>query len=183
MAELKDTLEEKRKMVNQKATQYRNTRDEWNSRTKEHTVIRNELNAEVRELIQNVRQQREIREQMNELVREKKSIRAEANKKVKAAKSMLDSERSEKDDRDSGPRGRREKKVTVHSLRREFDRLDREMEMGKHLGQNEKKAMKRMKEIRAKIREMKASEDSNGDLKEARGMLERSNGRARGCSR
>ena len=96
MAELKDTLEEKRKLVNQKATQYRNTRDDWNSRTKEHTVIRNELNAEVRELIQNVRQQREIREQMNELVREKKSIRSEANKKVKAAKSMLDSERSEK---------------------------------------------------------------------------------------
>ena len=51
MAELKDTLEEKRKLVNQKATQYRNTCDE-NSRTKEHTVIRNELNAEVRELIQ-----------------------------------------------------------------------------------------------------------------------------------
>ena len=171
MAELKDTLEEKRKLVNQKATQYRNTRDDWNSRTKEHTVIRNELNAEVRELIQNVRQQREIREQMNEWVREKKSIRSEANKKVKAAKSMLDSERSEKYDRDSAPRGRREKKVTVHSLRREFDRLDREMEMGRHLGQNEKKVMKRMKEIRAKIREMQASEDSNGDLKDARGML------------
>ena len=57
--------------------------------------------------------------------------------------------------------------MTVHSLRREFERLDREMEMGKHLGQNEKKVMKRMKEIRAKIREMQASEDSNGDLKEA----------------
>ena len=149
MAELKDTLEEKRKLVNQKATQYRTTRDEWNSRTKEHTVIRNELNAEVRELIQNVRQQREIREQMNELVREKKSLRNEANKKVKQAKSMLDAERSEKDEREPGHRGgRRERKVTVHSLKREFDRLDREMEMGKHLGQNEKKVMKRMKEIR-----------------------------------
>ena len=158
MAELKDTLEEKRKLVNQKATQYRTTRDEWNSRTKEHTVIRNELNAEVRELIQNVRQQREIREQMNELVREKKSVRNEANKKVKQAKSMLDSERSEKDEREPGHRGgRRERKVTVHSLKREFDRLDREMEMGKHLGQNEKKVMKRMKEIRSQIKDMQAS--------------------------
>lgn len=172
MAELKDTLEEKRKLVNQKATQYRTTRDEWNSRTKEHTVIRNELNAEVRELIQNVRQQREIREQMNELVREKKSVRNDANKKVKQAKSMLDSERSEKDEREPGHRGnRRDRKVTVHSLKREFDRLDREMEMGKHLGQNEKKVMKRMKEIRSQIKDMQASEDSNGDLKEARGLL------------
>ena len=33
---------------------------------------------------------------MNELVREKKSVRNEANKKVKQAKSMLDSQRSEK---------------------------------------------------------------------------------------
>ncbi len=172
MAELKDTLEEKRKLVNQKATQYRTTRDEWNSRTKEHTVIRNELNAEVRELIQNVRQQREIREQMNELVREKKSVRNEANKKVKQAKAMLDSQRSEKDEREPGHRGgRRERKVTVHSLKREFDRLDREMEMGKHLGQNEKKVMKRMKEIRSQIKDMQASEDSNSDLKEARGLL------------
>ena len=98
MAELKETLDEKRKLVDQKATQYRTTRDDWNARTKEHTTIRNELNAEVRELIQNVRQQREIREQMNELVREKKSIRSEANKKVKQAKAMLDSERSDKNE-------------------------------------------------------------------------------------
>ena len=83
MSDLKEILDEKRKLVDQKATQYRTTRDEWNNRTKEHTAIRNELNAEVRELIQNVRQQREIREQMNELVREKKSIRAEANKSCK----------------------------------------------------------------------------------------------------
>jgi uncharacterized coiled-coil DUF342 family protein len=45
------------------------------------------------------------------------------------------------------------------------------MEMGKHLGQNEKKVMKRMKEIRSQIKDMQASEDSNGDLKEARSLL------------
>jgi uncharacterized coiled-coil DUF342 family protein len=173
MAELKETLDEKRKLVDQKATQYRTTRDDWNSRTKEHTAIRNELNAEVRELIQNVRQQREIREQMNELVREKKSIRADANKKVKEAKSMLDSERGEKEEPApaQGHRGRRERKVTVHSLRRDLQKLEREFERGAHTGQNEKKVMKKMKEISAQIREMKSSEESNGDLKEARGML------------
>ena len=171
MSDLKEILDEKRKLVDQKATQYRTTRDEWNNGTKEHTAIRNELNAEVRELIQNVRQQREIREQMNELVREKKSIRAEANKKVKAAKSMLDSERSEKEDRTPQQGRRRERKVTIHSLRRELQKLEREFERGAHTGNNEKKVMKRMKEISSKIKEMKAKEDSNGDLKEARGML------------
>ena len=82
MTGLKETLDEKRKLVDKKATQYRTTRDEWNNRTKEFTGQRNELNAEVRELIQNVKQQREIREQMNELVREKKSLRSKANSKV-----------------------------------------------------------------------------------------------------
>ena len=173
MAELKEILDEKRKLVDQKATQYRTTRDDWNSRTKEHTAIRNELNSEVRELIQNVRQQREIREQMNELVREKKSIRSDANKKVKEAKSMLDSERGEKEEPApaTGPRGRRERKVTVHSLRRDLQKLEAEFERGAHTGQNEVKVMKRMKEISVQIRKMKSSEDSNGDLKEARGML------------
>ena len=172
MQDIKDILDEKRKMVDQKATQYRTTRDEWTSRTKEHTTIRNELNTEVRELIQNVRQQREIREQMNELVREKKSIRAEANKKVKQAKGMLDSQRTQREE--EAPRGRgnrRERKVTIHSLRRDLQKLEREFERGAHTGNNEKKVMKRMKDISSKIREMKEAEDSNGDLKEARAML------------
>ena len=49
--------------------------------------------------------------------------------------------------------------------------MEREFERGAHTGNNEKKVMKRMKEISSQIREMKASEDSNGELKEARGML------------
>lgn len=170
MTGLKETLDEKRKLVDKKATQYRTTRDEWNNRTKEFTVQRNELNAEVRELIQNVKQQREIREQMNELVREKKNARKEASSLVKEAKGELDTQKGGNDDTTRG-RKKGERKVTVHSLRREFDKLDREMERGKHLGQNEKKVMKRMKEIRSQIKAMEANEDSNIDLKDARGKL------------
>jgi uncharacterized coiled-coil DUF342 family protein len=172
MSEIKPMLDEKRKLVDQKATQYRTTRDEWNARTKEHTITRNELNAEVRELIQNVRQQREIREQMNELVREKKSQRSTANNRVKEAKSLLNSERGDKEEEHRGPRGKRgEKKVTVHSLRRDLNRLEREFEQGRHTGNNEKKVMKRMKEISAQINSITEDEDSNVQLKEARGEL------------
>ena len=86
---MKGILEERRKMVDDKATKYRTTRDEWNQKTKENTGARNELNSEVRELIVQVKEQREIREQMNELVREKKGARQEANNKVREAKSIL----------------------------------------------------------------------------------------------
>ena len=37
MAELKDLLDERRKMVDKKATQHREIRDDWNEKTKEYT--------------------------------------------------------------------------------------------------------------------------------------------------
>ncbi|MGB0951562.1 MAG: phosphoserine phosphatase, partial [Poseidonia sp.] len=77
MAELKDLLDERRKMVDKKATQHREIRDDWNEKTKQYTGTRNELNNEVRELIVQVREQRDLRDQMNEMVREKKREREE----------------------------------------------------------------------------------------------------------
>ena len=63
MSELKSLLEEKRKLVDKKATEFRQVRDDWNDQTKEHLGTRNNLNSEVRELITNVRTQRDLREQ------------------------------------------------------------------------------------------------------------------------
>ena len=60
---------------------------------------------EVKELIVQVREQRDIREQMNEVVREKKSARQEANKKVKEAKTKLDANREPSSDNQRGRKG------------------------------------------------------------------------------
>jgi len=173
MADLEQVLEEKRKLVDEKATIYRQSRDEWNARTKTCTIARNELNAEVRELIQNVRQQREIREQMNEIVRDMKKIRTEGNDKVKTAKTALDAARGEPEEPQDGGRGRgrRDRPMTVHELRRRADRLELEFEMGKHTGQNEKKVMDEIKKIHTQVREMKLAEDGDESLKDARSEL------------
>jgi len=169
MTDFKDQLEDRRKVVDGKATQYRTTRDEWNGKTKTHTTTRNELNAEVRELIVQVREQREIREQMNEIVREKKSARSAASDAVKSAKAALDAAKGPQQappPREPGGRGKWEKRpATVHSLRKDLNRLENEFEQGKHTGNNETKVMKRMKEINAEIKKLKRSDDSNGDLK------------------
>ena len=174
MTDFKTQLEDRRKLVDEKATHYRKTRDEWNEKTKTFTSERNELNAEVRELIVQVREQREIREQMNELVREKKSARSAANDAVKAAKSSLEAAKGPEEapaPAQEGRRGRRDRPENIHTLRRELSRLENEFEMGRHTGKNEKKVMKRMKEISSKIRSLKQAEDSNVDLKDARGEL------------
>ena len=157
MAELKDLLDERRKMVDKKATQHREVRDDWNEKTKEFTTTRNELNNEVRELIVNVREQRELRDQMNEMVREKKKERDEANKAVKEAKDALRATLPEKPvevDR----RGRPIRPATVQSITRTMERLDREFEQGKHQGKNERKFFKKMKELRAELAKLKEAE-------------------------
>ena len=157
MAELKDLLDERRKMVDKKATQHREVRDDWNEKTKEFTTTRNELNNEVRELIVNVREQRELRDQMNEMVREKKRERDEANKAVKEAKDALRETLPDKPvevDR----RGRPIRPPTVQSITRTMERLDREFEQGKHQGKNERKFFKKMKELRAELARLKEAE-------------------------
>ena len=177
MAELKDLLDERRKMVDKKATQHREVRDDWNEKTKEYTGTRNELNNEVRELIVQVREQRDLRDQMNEMVREKKKEREEANKSVRDAKdAMRDGQPEQPQQFDR--RGRPIRPDTVQSLTRTMERLEREFEQGKHQGKNERKYFKKMKELNAKRKALKAAQvatesaEGNTELREAMALQE-----------
>ena len=174
MSELKGLLEDKRRLVDKKATEYRQVRDEWNGRTKEHLTARNGLNSEVRELITNVRSQRDLREEKNGEVRKKKELRSQCTTEVKEAKMKLDQLRGVDpvlEQRGSSHRGRRERTVTVHSLRREMQRLESEFETGQHTGKNEKKVMTLMKQLNAQIKQMEQSEEDNDELRAARDVL------------
>ncbi|MEC8142689.1 MAG: hypothetical protein VX071_04260, partial [Candidatus Thermoplasmatota archaeon] len=105
----------------------------------------------------------------------KKGVRNEASKKVSEIRDKLRANQPEEKPAERGPRGRRERPITLQSLQREFSRLEREFERGEHTGKNEGKVMKRLKDLNAKIRQMKkdqASSDSdsaeNEELKAAR---------------
>ena len=68
-----------------------------------------------------------------------------------------------------GKRGQRP--ITSHQLKRELERLEREFEQGRHTGKNEKKVMKRMKEISSKLKQMTSIDDGNEDMKGLRDEL------------
>lgn len=155
MAEFKGLLEERRKMVDAKATLHREIRDDWNAKTKEYTTIRNELNNEVRELIVQVREQRDLRDKMNEMVREKKKLREDANQRVRDAKEATRSSQPEQPQQ-FDRRGRPIRPDTVQSVTRTMERLEREFEQGRHQGKNETKYFKKMKELSAKLKKLKA---------------------------
>ena len=161
MDDFKQLFEERRSILDGKATQYREERDSWNEKTKELVSQRNEFNAEVRELIQLSDQQKQVREQMNQVVREKKVVRNDASKRVSEIRDKLRADQPEEKPAERGQRGRRERPVTLQSLQREFSRLEREFERGEHTGKNEGKVMKRLKELNAKIRQMKKDQASS----------------------
>ena len=162
MDDFKQLFEERRSILDGKATQYREERDSWNEKTKELVSQRNEFNAEVRELIQLSDQQKQVREQMNQVVREKKGVRNEASKKVSEIRDKMRADQPAEQPAERGQRGRRERPVTLQSLQREFSRLEREFERGEHTGKNEGKVMKRLKELNAKIRQMKKDQEATG---------------------
>ena len=163
MDDFKEMFEKRRSNLDEKATHYREERDGWNEKTKELVSQRNEFNAEVRVLIQESEKQKTQREKMNEVVRDKKVIRTEASGKVSKIRDQMNTERGEEAPTERGPRGRRERPVTLQSLSKEFSRLEREFEHGEHTGKNEGKVMKRLKELNSLIRKMKEDQAGKGE--------------------
>ena len=163
MDDFKEMFETRRSILDEKATHYREERDGWNEKTKELVSQRNEFNAEVRILIQESEKQKQQREKMNEVVRDKKVIRTEASGKVSKIRDKMNAERGEEVPAERGPRGRRERPVTLQSLSKEFSRLEREFERGEHTGKNEGKVMKRLKDLNSQIRKMKEEQSAKGD--------------------
>ncbi|MBT5592929.1 MAG: hypothetical protein HOJ55_03675 [Euryarchaeota archaeon] len=162
MDDFKEMFEKRRSILDEKATHYREERDGWNEKTKELVSQRNEFNAEVRVLISESEKQKQQREKMNEVVRDKKVLRTEASTKVSKIRDQMNAERGEEAPAERGPRGRRERPVTLQSLSKEFSRLEREFERGEHTGKNEGKVMKRLKELNSQIRKMKEDQAGKG---------------------
>jgi uncharacterized coiled-coil DUF342 family protein len=83
MTELLEDLDQKRMANNNEAEKHKKLRDELNDKTKEWVQKRDELNAEVRKLVDEAAKHRELRDQLNEQVREAKTARDEKNKVVR----------------------------------------------------------------------------------------------------
>ncbi|MGB1954747.1 MAG: DUF7121 family protein [Candidatus Poseidoniaceae archaeon] len=163
MDDFKEMFEKRRTILDEKATHYREERDSWNEKTKELVSQRNEFNAEVRVLIQESEKQKQQREKMNEVVRDKKVLRTEASSRVSKIREHMTAERGDEAPAERGPRGRRERPVTLQSLSKEFSRLEREFERGEHTGKNEGKVMKRLKDLNSQIRKMKEEQSAKGE--------------------
>jgi uncharacterized coiled-coil DUF342 family protein len=145
MAELIGDLEEKRARHNADAERHKRIRDELNDKTKEWAEKRDQLNAQVRKLIEDANGRRENRDKLNAEVREAKAKRDEWNKKFNELSETAMALRREKMPK-SG--------LSIRKFKAELRALEKKHMTSVLSAAKEKALMKEMSMLDAKIKAM-----------------------------
>ena len=88
-AEVRGILQPLRDSLGRKSSGHRATRDEWNAKVREFLDDRNEINRQVKELINEVQIQKAIRDEANQRVKNLKGTRAELSERLKEVREVL----------------------------------------------------------------------------------------------
>ena len=145
MAELIGDLEDKRARHNADAESHKRLRDELNDKTKEWAEKRDQLNAQVRKLIEDANGRRENRDKLNSEVREAKAKRDEWNKKFNELSEAAMALRREKMPK-SG--------LSIRKFKAELRALEKKHMTSVLSADKEKALMKEMSMLDAKIKEI-----------------------------
>ncbi|MEA2075719.1 MAG: phosphoserine phosphatase [Euryarchaeota archaeon] len=159
-----EELEERRAEIIKKAEEYKVRRTELNSEASKWSELRDELNGRIKEAVEKAKGFKQQREEYEKLISSKKTKRGELNRKASSYYSMVEKQRRRSDiqsiqaferlrERISELELRqqvevlskdKEKKLVarITELRREFDRMEKELEKDKKLTELLKKAQK-----------------------------------------
>jgi uncharacterized coiled-coil DUF342 family protein len=158
MAELIGDLEEKRARHNSDAERHKKLRDELNEKTKEWAERRDELNSQVRRLIEEANGRRENRDKLNAEVREAKTSRDEWNRKFNELSDKAQALRREKMPK-SG--------LSIRKFKAELRALEKKHMTSVLSPEKEKALMKEMSQLDAKIKEMEREIEQFSEVKTA----------------
>ena len=156
--ELVGDLEEKRARHNSDAERHKKLRDELNDKTKEWAERRDELNGQVRRLIDEANAKREGRDKLNAEVREAKASRDEWNRKFNELSDRVMTLRREKMPK-SG--------LSIRKFKAELRALEKKHMTSVLSAEKEKALMKEMSQLDAKIKEMEREIEQFAEVKTA----------------
>ena len=156
--ELIGDLEEKRARHNADAERHKKLRDELNDKTKEWAERRDELNAQVRKLIDDANQKRESRDKLNAEVKEAKAKRDEWNRKFNDLSDKAMVLRREKMPK-SG--------LSIRKNKAELRALEKKHMTSVLSAEKEKALMKEMSMLDAKIKGMEREIEQFEEVKQA----------------
>jgi len=159
-----EELEERRAEIIKKAEEYKVRRTELNSEASKWSELRDELNGRIKEAVEKAKGFKQQREEYEKLISSKKTKRGELNRKASSYYSMVEKQRRRSDIQSIQAFERlreriaelelrqqvevlskdKEKKLVarITELRREFDRMEKELEKDKKLTELLKKAQK-----------------------------------------
>ena len=158
MAELIGELEDKRARHNADAEMHRRLRDELNDKTKEWAERRDDLNSQVRKLIDEANIKRESRDKLNSEVREAKAQRDEWNRKFNDLSDKASNLRREKMPK-SG--------LSIRKFKAELRALEKKHMTSVLSAEKEKALMKEMSQLDAKIKEIEREIEQFSEVKTA----------------
>jgi uncharacterized coiled-coil DUF342 family protein len=158
MAELIGELEDKRARHNADAEMHRRLRDELNDKTKEWAERRDDLNSQVRKLIDEANVKRESRDKLNSEVREAKAQRDEWNRKFNDLSDKASNLRREKMPK-SG--------LSIRKFKAELRALEKKHMTSVLSADKEKALMKEMSQLDAKIKEIEREIEQFSEVKTA----------------
>jgi uncharacterized coiled-coil DUF342 family protein len=158
MAELIGELEDKRARHNADAEMHRRLRDELNDKTKEWAERRDDLNSQVRKLIDEANIKRESRDKLNSEVREAKAQRDEWNRKFNDLSDKAINLRREKMPK-SG--------LSIRKFKAELRALEKKHMTSVMSAAKEKALMKEMSQLDAKIKEIEREIEQFSEVKTA----------------
>jgi len=156
--ELIGDLEEKRARHNADAERHKKLRDELNDKTKEWAERRDELNGQVRKLIDEANQKRESRDALNSQVKEAKAKRDEWNRKFNDLSDKAMILRREKMPK-SG--------LSIRKHKAELRALEKKHMTSVLSAEKEKALMKEMSMLDAKIKGMEKEIEQFTEVKQA----------------
>jgi len=156
--ELIGDLEEKRARHNADAERHKKLRDELNDKTKEWAERRDELNAQVRKLIDDANQKRESRDKLNAEVKEAKAKRDEWNRKFNDLSDKAMVLRREKMPK-SG--------LSIRKNKAELRALEKKHMTSVLSAEKEKALMKEMSMLDAKIKGLEREIEQFEEVKQA----------------
>jgi len=150
----------------EKSESNKENRDHWNSEVRQHLDERNEVNRQVKELINEVQSQKSVRDEINIRVKELKEIRAEKSEHLKVVREELRGKLAEQEE--SGAKSKRNRGPPPGKIKSDMERLEMSHMTGRFSG-GERAFMRKMKELREALRQAEKERGGGGmrELKDA----------------
>ena len=157
--EVRQILQPLSQSMVEKSESNKGDRDRWNSEVRQHLDERNEVNRQVKELINEVQAQKSVRDEINSRVKELKVFRAENSEHLKTVREELRSKLAEQEE--SGTKSKRNRGPPPGKIRSDMEKLEMSHMTGRFSG-GEKAFIRKMKDLSEALKQAEKERGSGG---------------------